>query len=162
MNFKAGDFIIFSTDGSFVDLFIMLFSKKTHVGMFINETEFIEASNPGGVRIRSFDPKWSNVKIYRPPEAVSFEAIQDAVQLALFHVGEKYSIIQGVIAGLFRMIGLTAISDVVDNNWNCSEFGGYLIRYGMRIPFMMGAALRFLMPSDLEDWMVADKWQTIQ
>jgi len=163
VNFKAGDVIVFSTDGAnpLVDWFINLVSKKTHVGMFINEREFIEATNPAGVRRNTFNPKWNYAKVYRPPEWVDQSFIDRAVEMSLIHIGDKYSVFQGVYSGVLRMFNMAEMADKIDRNWNCSEFIGYLLRYGMQLNFILNVALQSILPDDLEGWMVNNKWQII-
>ena len=164
MSFKAGDIIILSTDGAnpLLDWFINLVSKKTHVGMFINEHEFIEAANPGGVKTSQFNSKWKHAKVYRAPDWVNQSFIDQAVEMALIHKGDRYSMFQGFLSGFLRMFNLAERADKIDKNWNCSEFIGYLLRYGMQLNFMPNVALQSLLPDDLEHWLLGAAWAVIR
>lgn len=145
--FKAGDIIFFYSDGSFQDYFIRLVSPKyTHMGMFINDTEFIEASAQG-VKISQFDTKF-NADIYRVRGLTELQ-INSGIALATTHLGEKYSFTQAILAGIFRILKLTELADKIDQNWFCSEFVAYIIRKGFDINICPKLAEQNILPVDL-------------
>lgn len=150
MNFKAGDIIFFSSDGTnpIIDTMINFVSERTHVGMFVDDHHFIEAQNPKGVVKSKFDPAWKHVTVYRP--LVSDAHIQKAVSMAHEHLGDKYSVLDSIVSGLLRILGLTEIAEKIDRNWNCSEFIGYLIRYGMNEWVKQSIPTQKILPDDLE------------
>ena len=128
--------------------------------MFISETDFVEAIFWGGVQIRRFNPNWNYTKTYRPV-FTNPEAIQNAVDIAMHHVGDKYSVTQAVCAGVLRSLNLVEHANRIDRNWFCSEFIAYVLRFGLGVNVCGGIALQSILPDDLEQWIVENQWQTI-
>lgn len=160
MNFKAGDVVIFDSDGSWWDVGINLVSKSTHTAMFTSSVKYIEAGK-NGIEEINFVPKKFKIRVYRAPKKYGV-LIPEVVNMARFHIGDKYSIPQAVFAGLLNILGWKKTAYKMDRNWYCNEFTGYLMRYGYKMKFGHGAALDSLVPDDIEHAVIADGWELVK
>lgn len=163
MNFKAGDVIIFNTDGSWWDRFIMKVSKpSTHTAMFIGSNIYSEAAKHGVV-LTKHDFKCAPFRAYRMPKRYQ-DNIVTMLEIVEFHTGDKYSVSQAMLAGILRLFGLAFYVDKlkVDRNWFCSEWTAYLMRFGLQVGMFRNVGVNSLVPQDIERAVINDGWQRIK
>lgn len=133
---KLGDIILFKSDGSLQDAFIHMVSKDyTHIGIYMGNNTVVEAGI-NGVREFMLTPSYVSLSHVYRIQNVSDLKLNNMVNLALSHVGEKYSVMDAAFAGILRLFGLKQWSYSVDSNWFCSEFVAYTIEssYGLDRP----------------------------
>lgn len=155
---KAGDLVLFKSDGSWWDFFTKIVSPSyTHVGVAISPYTIIEAQ-AGGLRFREIDDlKNSIVHVYTLEGIRNRFSYRDTPKFFDFRkflfdhyvAQDKYSHAQAIMAGLLRKMRLRSLADVIDKNWFCSEFATYLIYTYFGVRLCNHLAFQDILPEDL-------------
>ena len=132
------------------DWAIRLVSNKTHVGIESADGMIIDA-NLGGVVKREYC-KCKYAHIYEIKNLTQ-EQVDGAMEWAKIHMGEKYSILTAIRAGIMRKLGISYTSDRIDSGWTCSEFVSGALRYGADIDIYPNVSLQNILPDDILRWL---------
>lgn len=157
---KPGDIILFFPDGKrpYMDFYITRVSQKTHIAVMESEGKYIEAGNPGGVQRKPLKDLSLKV-VLRGPH--SPQEIDRALKMLQTHIGDRYSVLGAIWAGVWRLLGFVEYADKIDRNWDCSEFVLYFLRYGLKMDILDGLAIQSALPDDVEHALVKAAWQII-
>lgn len=155
---KAGDLVLFKSDGSWWDFLIKIVSPDyTHVGVAISPYTIIEAHS-GGLRFKELEElNNSIIHVYAVEGIKNRMTAVNELQFFDFRkylfeqylLRDKYSHIQAISAGILRKLGLRSLADVIDQNWFCSEYAAYLIYTYFGVRLCEHLALQDILPTDL-------------
>lgn len=161
---RAGDIGMYMADGRnwFKDKAIQLVSMQTHCSYFISKDQMIEANTKGVVQ-STYTPDLKHIHVYRMPHGyVSNEVLDYSLNLAKYHLGDRYDIPQGILAAISEAYGWPLKGRFIDDNWNCSEYIAYILQYGLlKLHVSKERELRAYLPKHITEFLIKEGWQRI-